>query len=130
MSNTADSIPATDRTTQEIFTMGSTKGTVGSTFVVPPDAIVLNVEKLANPYRVLKKLSKTQDPVQATVDFLLNGKDRNKFLGFVDEGVDRVQSGKRLIVQCKFGQHRSRAVARVIQKRCGASKVQIVHKER
>lgn len=92
----------------------------------PPiaDAVKINARCLPNPHSHVCNLSNRmstaeQDKVLDEVEAFLKREKKDMFDKLVKKGVAAVQDGRAVIVQCLYGEHRSKAVARAIQKECG-----------
>ena len=74
--------------------------------------LVLYADKLHNPYHQVKNLSE-KDAVCKTQKLLLK-KNKEKVDSMVSKGRQALLTGKDVIIVCKYGKHRSKAIAQLL----------------
>ena len=117
---TADELPQ-----MTIYTCGSNPKLKGPPDDVP-DAVTIDAGVLPNPYSTLGL--RARDDLGEVKAFLLK-RAAKKVTRLVARGVAAVRQKKPVIVQCRFGRHRSRAIAEMIQAALPSDRVVIVHRE-
>jgi len=91
------------------------------------DTVVLSAGHLSNPPRMCG-YGNLQEKIETTKNFLKE-KCEKKLNNIVRKGVLAAKQGKDVIVVCKFGNYRSRAVAELIGDNFHPSRVFYVHRE-
>lgn len=74
--------------------------------------LVLYADKLHNPYNQVKNLSE-KDAIAQTLKILLK-KNKEQVEKMVIKAKQAIITGKDIIILCKYGKHRSKAVAQLI----------------
>tara|TARA_B100001989_G_C24534923_1_gene463769 strand:- start:1690 stop:2022 length:333 start_codon:yes stop_codon:yes gene_type:complete len=74
--------------------------------------LVLYADKLHNPYHQVKDLSE-KDAVCKTQKILLK-KNKEKVDNMISKGKQAILTGKDVIIVCKYGKHRSKAIAQLL----------------
>ena len=85
----------------------------------PPNAILIKATNLPNPYP-----NHTDDVVS-----FLKKRAPGRLAKLVELGVEAVNLGRPVVVQCAYGKHRSRAVAQLIGDHFHTGHVYYVHRE-
>jgi len=93
---------------------------------VPKFSVILSADKLVNPYPYVKNLSK-KEAIEKTKEIIK--KKNNKLVNkLISKGKDSILMGRNVVVLCKFGRHRSRAIAELIGSNY-PNRVYYVHQE-
>ena len=89
------------------------------------DTVVLNAGHLSNPPGLC---GSTTEKIEITKQFLKE-KCEKKLCNIVRKGVSAIKQGKDIVILCKFGNYRSRAVSELIGDHFHPSRVFYVHRE-
>lgn len=90
------------------------------------DTVVLNAGHLSNPPGLYGR--STTEKIEITKQFLKE-KCEKKLHNIVYKGVSAIKQGKDVVILCKFGNYRSRAVSELIGDNFHPSRVFYVHRE-
>jgi hypothetical protein len=79
---------------------------------LPKNCVILYAHKLYNPYTIVKDMD-AKEAIEKTKNLLMenNAKQLNNMLS---KGKNGIICGKNIVVLCKYGKHRSRAIAEMI----------------
>ena len=76
--------------------------------------LILYADKLPNPYQQVKNLSE-EEAVSKTQKILLK-KNKGAVDKMICKGKQAIVTGKDVIILCKYGKHRSKAIAKLLGK--------------
>ena len=78
------------------------------------NSVILYADKLYNPYSLVKNLEYNESIEKATEIIRTKSRDQLQFL--VAKGKNAIICKKNLTIFCRYGRHRSRVVAKLVQK--------------
>lgn len=94
----------------------------------PPNALVLRVKHLPNPYAHVQSATSMSERIKAVREFLMDACP-DKVDRLVEKGRLAIEKGIPVVIVCVYGRDRSRAIAEMIGEKFHCSRVYYVHRE-